>query len=140
MTSGSRAPTSFPADASSPFFIDPLSQSFRLAFLPNQSDECVVRCTQHKGEHDARATKATNPILYVSLTLSETEDFTLNGVAPGVYKLFAWEGRTNTGVITERPYMNPDYIALYEGRGVSVVVDANKPVSGIRVPLIPADQ
>src|SRR5262252_5088819 len=29
--------------------------AFRLAFVPNRSDECVVRCTQHKGDNDEHA-------------------------------------------------------------------------------------
>ena len=88
-----------------------------------------------------------NPTLYTSLLKTETGaltaesgNFTLHGVPPGNYKLFAWEDRTGTRMFTERPYMNPDYIALYEGRGVPVVVEANATVSGIKIPIIPAGQ
>jgi hypothetical protein len=66
----------------------------------------------------------------------ESGNFSLAGVAPGIYKLFAWEELPRVSFGTTRPYMNPDFIAVYEGRGVSVIVEANATVSGLKIPII----
>lgn len=82
-----------------------------------------------------------NPTLYARLELApESRNFTLHGVAPGNYNLFAWEGIPRVSFGTARPYMNSEFIAAYEGRGVSVIVEANATVSGLRIPIVPLGQ
>jgi hypothetical protein len=64
--------------------------------------------------------------------------FKMNGIPPGEYKLFAWEGVE--GINTSHPYMNADYMGLYENRGVSLKIDANSTITGVKVPVIPIGQ
>lgn len=49
--------------------------------------------------------------------------FTMTGVPPGTYKLFAWEN------IPEGAYQNRDFMRNYEDRGIVAVVPAGETVS-----------
>jgi Carboxypeptidase regulatory-like domain len=66
---------------------------------------------------------------YRSAVVGSTGDFTFQGLAPGVYRLYAWESIPNTA------WLNPEFIASYEGRGESVSVESGKR-QDVRVRLI----
>ena len=55
--------------------------------------------------------------------------FTMNGLPPGPYKLFAWES------IPTGAYQNADFMKTYEERGVSVLVQEGATIAQA-VPLI----
>ena len=71
-----------------------------------------------------------NMALYKIGGTNATGRFTINGVAPGDYKLFAWESAPNGA------YQNADFIKKYETRGVPITVLPNAPTEA-QVPLIP---
>jgi hypothetical protein len=54
---------------------------------------------------------------YRSSVVASTGEFTFRGLAPGVYQLYAWERVPDTA------WLNPDFIATYEGQGKTVTVD-----------------
>jgi hypothetical protein len=56
----------------------------------------------------------------------------LNGIAPGTYKIFAWE--QNPGGAEQ----DPDFIRDYDVLGTSVNVTAGLPLTNIQASLIPA--
>jgi hypothetical protein len=63
-------------------------------------------------------------------SLSDTSgDFTLSGIAPGEYKLFAWPS------VPEGAWLNKDFLEPYEGRGQTVVVGPN--TADVELKLIP---
>jgi hypothetical protein len=55
-----------------------------------------------------------NPWLYKTIRADASGEFRLNGVAPGEYKLFAWENLPNAA------YRNTAFLEKYESRGLSV--------------------
>jgi hypothetical protein len=57
-----------------------------------------------------------NPMLYKTSRTNATGTFNLRGVAPGIYKLFAWEDAPNNA------WMNAEFLSRYEqvGHGVTV--------------------
>jgi 5-hydroxyisourate hydrolase-like protein (transthyretin family) len=59
--------------------------------------------------------------------------FSFFAVAPGNYKVFAWEDFPRRGA-----EWNREFIAKYEGRGVPVVVRQGAQLDGVRVPIIRA--
>ena len=73
-----------------------------------------------------------NALLYKTATSSGTGTFTLNGVAPGNYKLFAWE-QNPAGA-----EQDADFIRDYDVLGTSVNVSAGMALTNIQVTLIPA--
>jgi hypothetical protein len=82
-----------------------------------------------------------NRELYISLPLTATNAtgrFTLRGIAPGEYKLFAWE--LAAGQLPELPYGDPEFLARYETRGTVVSVQKGTTIGGIKVRMIPAGQ
>jgi hypothetical protein len=66
---------------------------------------------------------------YRTAVVGSKGDFTFQGLAPGVYQLYAWESVPNTA------WLNPDFMSPYEGRGQSVSVESGKRQSA-RVRLI----
>jgi hypothetical protein len=60
-----------------------------------------------------------NQQLYKVGTSDNSGNFTISGVAPGDYKLFAWEAVPNTA------WLNSEFLSPYEGRGLSVTVSAS---------------
>jgi hypothetical protein len=79
--------------------------------------------------------------LYISLPLTATNatgQFTLRGIAPGEYKLFAWE--LAAGQPPELPYGDREFLARYETRGTAVSVQKGATIGGIKVRMIPAGQ
>ncbi len=70
--------------------------------------------------------------LYKMTTTDQYGRFTLRGIAPGDYKLFAWED------IEAGAYYDTDFLRPYEERGETVrVVEAGR--HGARLKLIPVD-
>jgi len=55
--------------------------------------------------------------LYKSTTTDQNGQFSVRGVVPGDYKLFAWE------TIEEGAYEDPEFLRPYEERGKSIHVD-----------------
>jgi len=55
--------------------------------------------------------------LYKSTTTDQNGQFSVRGMAPGDYKLFAWEA------IEEGAYQDPDFLRPYEERGKPIHVD-----------------
>jgi len=73
-----------------------------------------------------------NLMLYQTVNVPRDGNGTFNftGIAPGTYKLFAWESLP-TGA-----EQNAEFISKYESRGVSVTVSPGLTLSNIKVPLI----
>jgi len=70
--------------------------------------------------------------LYKTTTTDQYGHFTLRGIAPGDYKLFAWEN------IEAGAYQDADFLQLYEERGETLrVVEAGRHTA--RLKLISAD-
>jgi hypothetical protein len=72
-----------------------------------------------------------NPALYKTATSDAMGRFTIRGIAPGPYKIFAWENLQNGA------YQNPDFLLKYEERGrvlnVLPATTANAQVNAITV-------
>jgi len=71
-----------------------------------------------------------NPLFYKRATTSADGVFALSALAPGQYKIFAWESFPSGA---ER---NAQFLAPFEQFGRSVTVDAGATVSGAVVPII----
>ena len=72
-----------------------------------------------------------NAMLYKYVDSNTKGVFNLNSVAPGRYKLFAWEE------VPPGAEQDPDFIRDYDLLGTSVNVSAGIPLTGIRVTQIP---
>jgi len=70
-----------------------------------------------------------NFILYRTARPEDSGRFTLTNVAPGTYKIFAWEGVLSTA------WLNPEFLAKYEELGTEIAVGSS-PVSGVQVNVI----
>jgi len=55
----------------------------------------------------------------------------MNGVAPGSYKLFAWEN------IPQGAEQNEEFLSRYDALGIRVMVNAGTPITNIQVLSIP---
>jgi hypothetical protein len=62
--------------------------------------------------------RRSNLLLYKSARTGERGEFEMHGVAPGEYRLFAWEN------VPDNAWLNADFMALQEARGKSVKVPA----------------
>jgi hypothetical protein len=65
------------------------------------------------------ASRRQNVQLYKVATSDSSGNFTISGIAPGDYKLFAWETVPNTA------WLNQEFLAPFEGRGLAVTVSAS---------------
>jgi hypothetical protein len=65
-----------------------------------------------------------NSNLYKSVVSDSSGGFTLRGVAPGEYTLFAWE------TVLSNAWMNPEFLAAHEARGQKITLN---PGSSARV-------
>jgi len=72
-------------------------------------------------------TRRDNPVLYKATTTDSRGTFVLRGIAPGDYKLFAFDN------IPENAWLNATYVAPYEESGVSVSVSPSENIANIRV-------
>jgi hypothetical protein len=75
-----------------------------------------------------------NVLLYKTLPAGISTAWTIGDVAPGDYKLFAFEALPSGGA-----EQNAEFMAKYEGRGVAVHVNAGQTVR-VQLPWIPAGQ
>jgi hypothetical protein len=71
-----------------------------------------------------------NADLYRTTTTGPDGKFAMTGVPPGEFKLFAWPSLNGS------PYLNPNFMAIYEARGASVSIFAGGQLTA-EVPLIP---
>lgn len=76
--------------------------------------------------------RRSNLLLYKSTASSATGTFTLNGLAPGSYKLFAWEHYPGGAEL------DPEFIRDYDTLGVSINVTPGLALANIQVTVIPA--
>jgi hypothetical protein len=70
-----------------------------------------------------------NTMLYSSARVEASGQFTVNNIAPGKYKLFAFEGVMNSA------WMNPEWLSKYEDSGVPLTIAPGK-VTGIKLPAV----
>ena len=73
-----------------------------------------------------------NALLYKTATSNPMGVFNFNGIAPGSYKLFAWEHNTASAE------QDPDFIRDYDILGTPVSVSAGLPLANIQVTPIPS--
>jgi len=77
--------------------------------------------------------RRTNTTLFKIVTTDEAGDFSIGGILPGLYTIFAWES-----VPILEPWLNADFIERYHDYGRSVRVDARSSVE-VKLELIPDD-
>jgi len=71
--------------------------------------------------------------LYKSSTIDQKGQFSIRGIAPGDYKLFAWDN------VTEGAYQDPEFLRPYEERGKPVHVDEGSRLNQ-QLELIPSNE
>jgi hypothetical protein len=76
-------------------------------------------------------TRRENRTLYLSATTDVSGRFKIQGVAPGSYKLFAWES------ISPNAFLNSGFLSKFEERGHLIQVDQNSAVE-MDLTVIPA--
>jgi hypothetical protein len=69
--------------------------------------------------------------LFKETTAGSDGEFTFRGIAPGAYKLFAWDD------IESRAYEDPDFLRDYEDKGASVTIEAGERKT-VEIPVIPS--
>ena len=74
-----------------------------------------------------------NPMLYKRATSGTDGNFSLGALAPGAYKLFAWEALPNGAEL------NSDFLKQYEERGLPVAIEAGMQLKTV-LPLIPDEK
>ena len=62
--------------------------------------------------------RRSNPALYKIVQADAEGRFSMTGVAPGAWKVFAWES------IRPGAFQNTDFLQKYETRGTAVTVNA----------------
>jgi hypothetical protein len=50
-------------------------------------------------------------------------EFSIRGVPPGVYELFAWDS------VPETAWLNPEFLSRWEGRGQVISVEAGRSIN-----------
>jgi hypothetical protein len=78
------------------------------------------------------ASRRNSPGQYRAVTSEADGRFTLRGIPPGEYKLFAWQ------TIEPNAYLNDAYMTAYEPLGVPITIAPNA-VGTISVRMIPMD-
>jgi hypothetical protein len=71
-----------------------------------------------------------NMLLYKNITTTELGAFTLRGVAPGTYTIYAWES------VPPGAWQNAEFLAKHEGRGRPISVNSGA-VSEVQLNIIP---
>jgi hypothetical protein len=69
-----------------------------------------------------------NASRYVDARLDDTGKVVLTGIAPGNYRLFAWDGVFATA------WLNADFMASYEADGIPITVAVDQEISDLRIP------
>jgi len=75
-----------------------------------------------------------NLTLYKSATSTAAGAFTVNGIAPGAYRLYAWDN------IPQGAEQNEEFMSQYAVLGTRVVVSVGTPMSNIQVSQIKANR
>jgi hypothetical protein len=73
------------------------------------------------------------PDLYRTVASDSNGRFTLRNIAPGAYKVFAWDG------IDSFAYFDPEFMSRMEPRGASVRI-AESSTASVRIAVIPQEQ
>jgi protocatechuate 3,4-dioxygenase beta subunit len=81
-------------------------------------------------------TQLRNSLLYKAIRTDAAGHFTINGIAPGRYRLFAWENPSQNTARFLNAALNAEFLAQYETRGVNVTVNSGTAGASVRVPLI----
>jgi hypothetical protein len=76
-----------------------------------------------------------NSLLYKRVRSGPDGSFTIRGIAPGDYKIFAWEGIPLTAESADE---NPDFLSGFEDRGTMLRIAAGETVSELKLTVIPA--
>jgi hypothetical protein len=71
-----------------------------------------------------------NALLYKNVTTNETGSFTLKGVSPGPYSIFAWES------VLPGAWQNAEFISRYEARGQQISLSSLS-VADVQLNIIP---
>jgi hypothetical protein len=71
-----------------------------------------------------------NALLYKNVTTNETGAFTLKGVSPGPYTIFAWES------VPSGAWQNAEFLSRYEARGHQINLSATS-VAEVQLNVIP---
>jgi hypothetical protein len=71
-----------------------------------------------------------NALLYKNVTTNETGNFTVRGVSPGPYTIFAWESVLPTA------WQNAEFLSKYEARGQQINLSATS-VGEVQLNVIP---
>lgn len=71
--------------------------------------------------------------LYKNVSTDQNGNFSLKGIAPGEYKLFAWEQ------VESGSYQDPDFLKPFESKGESVTIKENSHENK-QLKLIPAEE
>jgi Carboxypeptidase regulatory-like domain len=78
--------------------------------------------------------RRSNRALFKTVTLEDASNpFNFSEVAPGLYSLFAFE---LVSVDDTLPYLDPNFLSLYETRGTPVTIERNAVVGPLQIPLI----
>jgi hypothetical protein len=75
-----------------------------------------------------------NLLLYKNANSTTNGVFNFQGVAPGAYKMFAWDN------LPQGAEQNEEFISQYDGLGTRVVVSTGTPMSNVQVTLIRANR
>jgi hypothetical protein len=68
-----------------------------------------------------------SPMRYRIARPDDTGAFTLANIAPGSYKLFAWDGVLATA------WLNADFLSRYESEGAPITVEENQEIEGQKI-------
>jgi hypothetical protein len=116
----------------------PVSESLQILVNPNAG--AIDGTLLNKDGKPAQGTQAVlipedreRRDLYRVTSTDQYGHFTMRGVAPGDYKLFAWED------VEQLVYYDADFIRLYEERATRVRVSESATI-GIEMKIIPASQ
>ena len=111
----------------------PLSLQIALAPDPGRISGMVSHPPGKKGADTTVVlvpeTARSNFLLYQATQVDEAAEFTLNNIAPGRYKLFAWEG------VPSNAWLNSTFLSRYEDQGAAITVNAGTN-SGLRTSVI----
>jgi hypothetical protein len=120
-----------------PLQVDQSSQlALQIGFAPGQVG---VTVSDSVGQPFAGAITVLIPAvrnrvdLYKTVTSDQSGQVVFTGVAPGDYKVIAWED------VPQGAYLNADYVQPYEDRGQSVHVDRTSSISA-QLKVIPRNQ
>jgi protocatechuate 3,4-dioxygenase beta subunit len=69
-----------------------------------------------------------NASLYRNIVTGQTGNYSLRGITPGEYKLFAWPAQVNGA------FYNAEFLAKYEESGLPITVGANSKAT-VKIPL-----